>query len=682
LLAIIFLPLQVMITVDAIFRANFRRFVSGDKLLEWETAAQAELKSGDTPVDRYLHAMPAFALVLALLLAYFNPHGLPVAAPILLLWALTNPFVAWLDAKPKHREYRPEPDQMIFLHNVALRTWRYFAEFCTADRHWLIPDNVQEEDMRQAERISPTNVGLLLNARQAALEFGYLTLAEFTRMTSDTLATVERMPKDRGHLFNWTDTQTLEVMQPIMVTTVDSGNFAASLVSLRMGCRELLNRPMLNKNLMSGLRDHIQMLESLGVSWPARIINLTADGEDATWIDTVLRLDTSVELKLKQDVSAEVEWWGNETEQRIHAIRLYVEQYFPWLMPEFSELRKTVLCDLAERGLQVTPLVARSISDEIVQRLEVALLAEAPDASAQQVDRRLLDATRRAQSCLDALVIGLQQIDEQCRRLLQEMDFNYLQNPQRELLSIGYLTEEKAMDPSCFDLLASEARTAVFIAIAKGDIPQQTWFRMGRTHVKAASAQLLLSWTGTMFEYLMPTLWMRSDPNTAIFHSILAAVQVQRWFAKKYRIPWGISESGYGDKDDSGNYLYHAFGIPDIALKYGAEAGPVISPYSTCLALEVDPLSALSNLKALHHLNLLGCYGFYEAADYRGASTSRRQPDCVAVRSWMVHHQGMSMLAICNFLHDRIFQRWFHLSPLVQSTERLLYERPLSQEID
>ena len=680
LLSIVFLPLQVMITVDAIFRANFRRFVSGERLLEWETAAQAELKSGGTPVDRYMLIMPVFSLTLAALLYLTNQHGLLIALPILLLWALTNTFVDWLNAKPKHKEYQPEPDQAIFLHNVALRTWRYYVQFSTSQNHWLIPDNVQEEDMRQAERISPTNVGLLLNARQAALEFGYLTLSEFAWMTTQTLKTVGQMPKYRGHLFNWHNTQTLEVMQPIMVTTVDSGNLAASLISLRMGCRDLLHRPMLSRDLHSGLRDHMQMLESLGMPWPARIINL--DCEDASWIDTVLRLDTSFKLELGQVPGTEIKWWAIQTERRIHAIHEYVERYLPWLMPEYEELRQVILRDLMATTLDITPLTARSLSDTIRQRIQATLIAGDIDSSTQQICRLLLGRIVEAQPCLDNLILELHEIDEQCRRLVKEMDFTCLQNPERELLSIGYMPEEDAMEPSCFDLLASEARMAVFVAIAKGDIPQQTWFRMGRQQVKAAGTRLLLSWTGTMFEYLMPTLWMRSEPNTAIFNSISAAVQVQRWFAKKYRIPWGISESGYSDTDASGNFLYHAFGIPDIALKYGAEAGPIVSPYSTCLALEVDPTAALSNLKTMHRLNLLGSYGFYEAGDYRGSSTSRRQPECTLVRSWMVHHQGMSLLAICNLLRERFFQRSFHQSPMVQSTERLLYERPLLQEED
>ncbi len=677
LLSLIFLPSQVLITLDAIFRATFRRIVSGERLLEWETAAQAELKSGSTPVDRYLRIMPVIAAALALFLYLRNHRTFAIALPILVLWALTTLMVRWLNAKPVSKDFKPSPEQILFLRNVALRTWRYFVEFSKPENHWLVPDNVQESDLREAERISPTNVGLLLNARQAALELGYLTSSEFVELTLRTLATIDRMPKFRGHLFNWHNTQTLEVMEPIMVTTVDSGNLAASLISLRLGACELLELPIITRQLLRGVRDHLQVLESLGTPWPGRIINLDDDdGTDAIWLDTLLRLDTSMQLKLDPTADANAHWWAGQTEERLHAIREYVEQYLPWQMPEFDALRQTVLRDLAAQMLEANPIEAQPLLEQICLRLQSAMVSDDSDTIAQAMCQKLLNATQAAQCRVGEFVVQLSQIDEYCRRLVQEMDFTCLQNPERGLLSIGFLTEENKLEPSCFDLLASEARMAVFIAIAKGDIPQQTWFRLGRTQVKAAGKSLLLSWTGTMFEYLMPTLWMRSYPNTTIFRSITAIVEVQRWFAQRYRIPWGISESGYSDTDSAGNYLYHAFGIPDVALKYGAEAGPIISPYSSYLALEVDPSAALSNLKSLQKLGCLGNYGFYEAADYRVSSATRRQPACTLVRSWMVHHQGMSLLSICNLLHGRVFQSWFHKSPMVRSTERLLYERP------
>jgi hypothetical protein len=189
----------------------------------------------------------------------------------------------------------------------------------------------------------------------------------------------------------------------------------------------------------------------------------------------------------------------------------------------------------------------------------------------------------------------------------------------------------------------------------------------------AYGRSLLLSWTGTMFEYLMPSLWMRSYPDTLVSRTLNAAVAVQRSYGREKRMPWGISESGYAQKTDDGHYHYQAFGIPQVSLKWDATAGPVVSPYSTFLALGVDPSEALRNLRRMASNGWVGAYGFYESADYMLSN----QPDLA--REWMAHHQGMSILAILNLLQDDIVQQWFHSSPQLQATELLLHEKPISE---
>jgi hypothetical protein len=221
-------------------------------------------------------------------------------------------------------------------------------------------------------------------------------------------------------------------------------------------------------------------------------------------------------------------------------------------------------------------------------------------------------------------------------------------------------------------MLASEARIATFIAVSRGELSQQGWFKMARTHTAAFDRFILLSWTGTMFEYLMPSLWMRSYPDTLIARSLTAAVDIQCLFTRSLGIPWGISESGYGKTDDAGHYHYQAFGIPQISLKWDAVAGPVISPYSTFLALGVDPDGALHNLHRMDNAGWCGTYGLYEAADY---SESTKKP--VLVREWMAHHQGMAILAILNLLENNIVQEWFHANRIFQANELLLHEKPI-----
>jgi len=280
----------------------------------------------------------------------------------------------------------------------------------------------------------------------------------------------------------------------------------------------------------------------------------------------------------------------------------------------------------------------------------------------------------RAKELLQGMKRSLRAISEEAYRLADEMDFAFLLQKGRMLLSIGYDMEPKKLHAACYDLLASEARIAAFVAIAKGDISQQVWFKLGRTHTMAYGRSVLISWTGTMFEYLMPSLWMQSYPDTLVSRTLAATVQVQRAFAREHRIPWGISECGYAQKDDKGHYHYLAFGIPQIALKWDATAGPVVSPYSTFLALGVDASEALRNLKRMSGHGYVGAYGFYEAIDY---SQSTRDPQ--VVREWMAHHQGMSLLAILNLLDEDKTKQWFHANPELQATELLLHEKPVSE---
>src|SRR6187402_1040886 len=675
LISLAFLPSQVLTTVDAIVRSMFRRFVSGEKLLEWETAEQAESGTSTAASDTYLKLTPVLALVLAILLVLQSRHGLWICLPILALWMFTGPLMRWLDGRPSTKFILSSPQEK-FLRHVALRTWRYFAEFSTADNHWLIPDNVQEGDLRQADRISPTNVGLLLNARQAALTFGYLTLPEFTSLTLKTLDSFARMPKHLGHIFNFHDTSTLAVMDPPMVTTVDSVNPCASLISLRMGALDQLKQPLVSRVLQNGLRDCQGVLESMNASTSARLFALREDEDELDAMEHLSQLSRSVHLSKEEERDSDTAWWTRQVDERLHAAQSYLNRYMPWLLAKYAPLRRSTLkaFDAAMRSVTLTNIT--SLIDQIEADLKRLKATSAGEEQTASLAVDLLAQIAEARVEVASLNAELERIAEQAQDLLLAMDFCHLQSPDRELLSIGFTPKEDALDSSCFDLLASEARMAVFVAIAKGDIPQQTWFRLGRNQVRAFGRSVLLSWTGTMFEYLMPTLWMESYPNTMLWRSLHNIVCVQEEYAKRRRIPWGISESGYSQTDPWGNYLYHAFGVPLVALKYGAEAGPVISPYSTCLALEFEPEAALRNLSRMQKMGWLGSYGFYEAADYSSASASRRHPDCVLVKSWMVHHQGMSLMAICNLLNDRVFQRAFHAAPMVRATERLLHERP------
>jgi len=680
-LNLVFLAHQTLLSVDAVVRALVRRTLTREKLLEWETAAQAELGiRTQTPVDAYLNWIVVVVLALGLLLAVARPHSLFAALPILLLWACSKPVSAWLNLPSVAPRAEASPSDILFLRRAALRTWRYFSEFSTAEHNWLIPDNVQEEPAAIAARISPTNLGLLLNARQAACEFGYLTAPEFAGLSLRTLATISSLRKYKGHLLNWYDTRTLQPLSPQFVSSVDSGNLLASLWTMQHGCQQSLRRPLLHPQLVEGFLDHFRVLAEMGVISKRRFSDLERKLRKGDGLQGLLSLadtdfDVSEELA-KGKTAKQAVWFAEQAGVRMQALRQAVRDYTPWLLPEFATLREspaTGVQAIVGLSLQMLP----DSIDILAKQLERVIRAT---TSAEQKTlcirlRSMLPATR-----LNAarLVKHIRSVAAETGRIANQMDFAFLFNRRRRLLSVGFDVAAEELQAACYDLLATESRTAIFAAIAKDDIPQESWFLLGRAHTLDQGHPVLLSWTGTMFEYLMPGLWLRSFANTLLERSRSAVVRSQQAYAAARHVPWGISESAYHQFDEAGNYQYHAFGIPHLALRGRDLKALVISPYSTFLALNIDPLGSLSNLQEMADKGWLGSCGFYEAADYSASRRKIRRPQFQLVRCWMAHHQGMSLLAIANFLHDNVMQRWFHSDLRVQATELLLHEKPVS----
>src|SRR5271165_1177799 len=681
-LTITFLADQALLSLDAVVRTMVRRLITRQRLLQWETAAEAEL-AGDkrTTLDIYLTWTPAVALGVFLLLWLVRPMSLLAALPILLLWACSRPISVWMNRPPRApRKEASERDRWL-LRVSGLRTWRYFAEFSTEEHHWLIPDNVQEKDTKVAPRVSPTNLGLLLNARQVACRFGYLTVPEFSQQTLRTLATVLQLPRERGHLLNWYDTRSLTPLMPAIISSVDSGNLLASLWALQQGCLDLLDQPLFPNELSEGLLDHLSLLSGLGVI-PRRKCSLIEKAlRKPDWLQYILDIPDADLKDIRSTASsqnADTTWFHDQAEERIRQISRAVQLYAPWLLPEYA----AVMQDLATRSQEQpreTPLLEQmpGFMDGLATQLRLVIdSAKLGDRS--ELSRELLELLPEARSRVVRLIEDLKKIADQSGTLADEMDFAFLLNRNRGLLSVAFEMEKKQIHPACYDLLASEARIAYFVAIAKDDIPQESWFELGRPRLFQDGIEGLRSWTGTMFEYLMRALWMRLYPNTLLERAAEAAVRVQRAFAADKGVPWGISESASSNRDASGNYDYFAFGVPQLAIFKPEHDGPVISPYSTFLALDIASAEGLRNLRHMQRKGWLGAYGFYESLDF---SPSRRsQPNgCEVVRCWMAHHQGMSLLSIANFLDDEILQRWFHSHPRVQATELLLQEKPANR---
>ncbi len=682
LLTLTLLAHQTMLSVDAVVRASIRRWFTRERLLEWETAEQAELGKGRrTPIDRYIDWMPFLAAFLAFALWAIRPQALLAAAPILFLWACSKPLAIWLNASPIEAAPEVTGRDAWLLRKSALYIWRYFAELSNPEQNWLVPDNVQDDPPKIASSISPTNVGLLLNARQVATEMGYLTLPEMVDLTQKTLNTVRRLEKYRGHLMNWYDTRTLQPKPPFFISSVDSGNLVASLWTLDQGCRDLLRRPLLSPAIAEGLRDHLRVLVELRALPKRDLTRFEARVQERNWMQAVLEFPVEKLQRSEKPnegskgLVSDVKWFREQTLARITALRNLAFTYVPWVLLEFSEFGEKYPDSVSafEIPLERLPDLTSELEmhfDETLQNLR-----NGSRTSGQRFITLLAEARKNAVR----LIESVRSIAQQANELAEGMDFSFMVDKQRMLVSVGFDAGTKELQPYFYDLLATEPRTAVFVGIAKEDIPQDCWFRLRRPVSIDRGRPVVLSWTGTMFEYLMPSIWMRSYRNTLLHRATVAAVRSQQQYADENGMPWGISESACARRNEAGDYHYEAFGVPTLALKKPDADPLIISPYSTLLALNVDRKAALANLRRMESLGWFGKYGFFEAADFTVPRNWLRRRRWQVVHSWMVHHQGMSLLSLANFLDDNIVQRWFHSDRRVQASELLLQEKPVSQ---
>ena len=680
LIYLTFLPHQALITLDAIIRTVFRLTITHRNLLEWETAAQSEMEDrGKTPVDRYLDFTPILAVFIGIALAVFRPQALAAASPILLLWLLSKPATKWLDRPLRSAQTILTADEEKYLRQAALKTWRFFREFSNAEENWFIPDNVQGEEQQIAHRLSTTNLGLLSSSQLAAYHLGMLDVAHFAVIAENTLASTKRLPRFQGQLVNWYDSQTLEPLKPLFISSVDNGNLACCLWTLKQGALAAINRPIFNTRLFVCIGDHLDLTieamkmdgypnEQVAVVENVREEAHRIEEEIPLWCKTAPRMRALLATAgdaPAQSANSDAAYWLTETQQQLGNFVSLVESFAPWLLPQFAAAQKS-LPDL--------------FGQKFLKGLTIGSLPEAFDQIRNAFQPEVVDLQREIPRCtteFEHLRSRLTRLAADSESLVAEMDFALLYDKERKALSVGYDLAKNRLQKSSYDLLASEARSAVFVGIAKNEIPQDAWFRMGRTHTRYAKCNVLVSWTGTMFEYLMPTLWLKHFPDTLLENGARGAVDAQRAFVASHRIPWGISEGACSMKNDSGHYEYHAFGVPQIAMKSNLTKRIVITPYACALALTIRPRLALQNLRAMNDRGWLGKFGFYESAEYKSDAGSKEGRFTI-VHTWMAHHQGMILMSICNLLTDSIFPQLFHRDVRVEATERILHERPLS----
>ncbi len=628
------LAYQAWLMSDAIARTLVRVYLTHRRRLEWVTAAQAKagLRLDLRGFCRRMAGGVVLAAVVAVAVALGRPEAVPAALPFLILWAAAPAVARWISVPRRMAVAAPlAAADARALRLVARRTWRFFATFVGADGHALPPDNFQETPSPVvAHRTSPTNIGLYLLSTVAARDFGWIGTLDMVERLEATLETMRVLERFRGHFYNWYDTNDLRPLDPMYVSSVDSGNLAGHLIALRHACDEMFDREHLARAALAGIEDSVRLVRlasvaTLSNAWPRTLTRRRLDdaldaiggavqappGDGAEWVSRLAALTADA-----------------------HAVR-----------------------DHARALVEEDPQSAQS---------DVLVWAEALCATVASHVRDL--------EVSEALGDRLTILGRSAQAMVEAMDFGFLFDPMRKLLAIGYRVTDGTLDAGRYDLLASEARLASFVAIAKGDVPVSHWFRLGRALTPVALDSVLVSWSGSMFEYLMPGLVMRTPARSLLEQTARLAVARQITYGAERGVPWGVSESGYNARDLEMTYQYSNFGVPGLGLRRGLSEDVVIAPYATGLAAMIDPAAAVRNFRRLAAAGAAGAYGFYEALDY----TAPRLPEgteVAVVRAYMAHHQGMLLVAIANAVHDGAMRARFHAEPIVQATELLLQER-------
>ncbi|NEX22798.1 cyclic beta 1-2 glucan synthetase [Thiorhodococcus mannitoliphagus] len=665
------LPFEALCSLDAMARTLWRMGVSHRGLLEWTSSGDVDVSGqGMRPFYRLMWIAPALAACTALGLALLEPAVLLVAGPLLSLW-LAAPAIAWWISRPlTRREARLTADQVRFLHLLSRKTWSFFETFVGPEDHWLPPDNYQEHPVAVvAHRTSPTNMGMSLLANLGAYDFGYLPPGGLIARTKAALRTMTGLERYRGHFYNWYDTRSLEPLAPRYISSVDSGNLAGHLLTLQPGLLGLIDAPILNPRWLDGLKDTFGvLLSTFGAdaehgrkgALPAQLELFqqrleTADQSPPTALREVVQclesLTVSAEAavpELESSIQGDTQDWPRALARQCRAMLDDVLLLVPWVGGPDRLDGVPTLRELAGLGW------GENKDDKDGKDFK---------------DGAIYESSQRARERIAVLEGLAQQVGE-----LAEMDYDFLFDETRQLMVIGYNVIERRRDGSYYDLLASEARLGSFVAIAQGQLPQESWFALGRLLILSAGEPTLLSWSGSMFEYLMPLLVMPTYDNTLLDQTYRTAVTRQIAYGKERGVPWGVSESGYNGFDVQLNYQYRAFGVPGLGLKRWLAEDLVIAPYASALALMVAPEAACQNLQRLAASGGAGPFGLFEAIDYTPSRLPRGQTSAV-VRSFMAHHQGMSFLSLAHLLLDRPMQQRFASAPLFQATALLLQER-------
>ena len=700
------LPFEAWSGLDAILRTSMRVMASHKRLLEWNpssgtppASAQATPASGIFALLRTAQTMwsaPLVAAITAVSLLLAKPSALWVATPVLLLW-FAAPLIAWWISRPLIKKTADlSIEQTNFLRKLARKTWLFFDTFVTEKDHWLPPDNYQEQPVDViAHRTSPTNMGLSLLANLSAYDFGYLSVGKLIQRTDNALQTMHRMERYQGHFYNWYDTLTLAPLPPRYVSSVDSGNLSGHLLTLSPGLAALVDQQIINTKTLDGLRDTIGNLVDAAVDSDSPELTRLRHDIDAACevVPTTLQgtqlllaqLSRSA-LMLAENAKAneavapppptadmDMKAWIDAVHEQCRDALDELSFLAPWtqaIAPPFG--LHEWLHELPDVG-SIPTLRQLSTLDASVALWLKGKQTNSDDGSEVLWHGELRPAVALASLRAKERIRTLERLAQQSHELAT-VDYAVVYDAARHLMAVGYNVDDRRRDTGFYDLLATEARLASFVAIAQDAVPQESWFALGRLLTVVGNDAILLSWSGSMFEYLMPLLVMPTYENTLLDQTCHAAVRQQIVYGRERGVPWGVSESGYNAFDGSLNYQYRAFGVPGMGLKRGLAEDLVIAPYASALALMVMPEAACSNLQRLAADGVLGQFGMFEAVDYTASRLPRKRQSAI-IRSYMAHHQGMSLLSLAYVLLDQPMQKRFEANPQFQATTLLLQER-------
>lgn len=690
------LPHQAYSSLDALVRVLYRRHISHRRLLQWQTGYRS-IKIQHKLFILKLLLVSILSIILLSAIESINPIALTPALPIALLWLLSPIIVYFLDEYSfQEPSEKISPNDQDFLRFLARKTWRYFEDYVGPQSNWLPPDNYQAAlQVEIAQRTSPTNIGLWMVCALTAKDLHYITSDDVIDRISSTLHTIKRLELHEGHLLNWYDIQSLNPLYPRYVSTVDSGNLIASLWTLVQGLTELEAAPLLPLSLLDGLRDTFELIcqQKSSTSFQRKLHNIQSilyrSPLNAFALIQAIHLASGVVQQLLAEEkidNAECAYWTKQLEEQLQGWEAIISRYFTWLEilngPSPSELQNIDSKLVSYRGvinkspISFQKLASEHLPEELNLFLNILQEKASNSPEADLLLKRLRDAIQNAKWLAGEKLAQSQEIIDEINRLSDGMNMRFLYNRDRKLFSIGYHVEDCKLDNAYYDLLASEARIASLVSIAKGDVPLEHWWALGRSYNIVYGQKVLLSWGGTMFEYLMPLLFNHPHQDSLLGQACEAAVACQIQYGKQRGIPWGISEAAFSDIDIRKTYQYRSFGVPGLGFKRGLEEDLVVSPYSSALALAVKPNESISNLRLLSkdRYHLLSTCGFYESIDFSRQHGPHGERG-VTVYAFMAHHEGMSLLAFNNVINDHIIPKRFHSDPRIAGVESLLCER-------